>query len=196
MAHEHPWLVVGLGNPGSRYAKNRHNVGFRAVDAWVRALDPGVMWRERWNAQAAAISGSFGRCVALLPQTFMNASGDSVRPAAAFHRVPPTGVLVVHDELDFAFGRTAIKSGGGHGGHNGLRDIALKLGTSDFHRLRVGIGRPVRGAPRSWVLADFGAQEEAELPAVFDRVSDMITATLVDGPAAAMNRFNSPTSKN
>jgi len=120
----------------------------------------------------------------------MNRSGKSVVAAAGFYRVPAERMIVVHDELDFEFGRIGIKTGGGHGGHNGLRDIIELLGESDFLRIRVGIGRPARGDATAWVLSDFDAIDETRLDDVVDRAVDAITAVMRDGVVAAQNRFN------
>lgn len=195
MADEAPWLLVGLGNPGREYAKHRHNVGVMVVERWIEDhLEPGLgdPWREKFHARLAVVPGPTGRVVALLPQTYMNRSGKSVVAAAQFHRVPAAKIVVVHDELDFEFGRVAIKHGGGHGGHNGLRDIVTLLGSADFVRIRTGIGRPERGGDVSgWVLSNFSSVEAAELPDVLDRAAKAITAVMRDGVAAAMNTFNS-----
>ena len=189
-----PWLLVGLGNPGREYAHNRHNVGFMAVERWLdRQLPAGVgsPWREKFHARIATVSLSGTRVVVLEPQTFMNRSGHSVVAAMQFHRVPPPQLVVVHDELDFEFARLAVKQGGGHGGHNGLRDIAGQLGHGDFARVRVGIGRPMRGGDVSgWVLQDFGSDDAAVLPELLDRACHAITAILTKGLAAAMNDVN------
>lgn len=192
-----PWLLVGLGNPGREYAHNRHNVGFMAVERWVdRQLPAGVgsPWREKFHARVATVSlpSSSGlRVVVLEPQTYMNRSGHSVVAAMQFHRVPREQLLVVHDELDFDFARLAVKKGGGHGGHNGLRDIMAQLGHGDFARVRMGIGRPVRGSDvAGWVLQDFDATDGAALPDVLDRACHAITAVLTRGIAAAMNEIN------
>ncbi len=194
MVDASPWLLVGLGNPGREYAHNRHNVGFMAVERWVdRHLTPGVgaPWREKFHARTATLTLGRTRVVALLPQTYMNRSGKSVVAAAQFHRVPPLHVLVVHDELDFEFGRVAVKKGGGHGGHNGLRDIIGLSGSRDFVRIRVGIGRPTRGGDVSrWVLNDFDAVDTANLPEVVDRAQQAASAVIVDGVKVAMNTFN------
>lgn len=195
MADDAPWLLVGLGNPGREYARHRHNVGFMAVERWAEDHStPGVgdPWREKFHARYALLPGPAGRVVALLPQTYMNRSGKSVVAAAQFYRVPVDRLLIVHDELDFEFGRVAIKDGGGHGGHNGLRDIVGQLGSAEFVRIRTGIGRPDRGGDVSgWVLSDFSGTEAAELPDVLDRVAKAITAVMRDGVAAAMNLINS-----
>jgi PTH1 family peptidyl-tRNA hydrolase len=181
-------LVVGLGNPGKKYAKNRHNVGFMVAHrlARARALPD---FREKWNALFTK-----GEDVALLePQTFMNLSGDSVQPAAAFLKVEPGSIVVVHDELDLPWKDVRLKVGGGHAGHNGLRSIIGRLGTPDFVRVRVGIGRPPpgwAGDVADYVLHDFDPIEAAELPDVVDRALDAVERILRDGVQAAMNAVN------
>lgn len=197
MADDSPWLLVGLGNPGREYAHNRHNVGFMVVERWVDdhlppgAAGMGAPWREKFHARTATLSVGGQRVVVLEPQTFMNRSGKSVVAATQFFRVPPAKIVVVHDELDFELGRMAVKQGGGHGGHNGLRDIIAQSGSSDFVRIRVGIGRPVRGGNVSqWVLSDFDQHDAAILPDVVDRAARAVTAVLRDGVRAAMNAFN------
>lgn len=192
MADTAPWLLVGLGNPGPSYAKNRHNVGFMVVDEWVDAAYPRPSWRERWNAQVTSLTDPDrgGRVVAVKPQTYMNRSGESVQPAAHFHQVPPERILVVHDELDFDFGRVALKVGGGHGGHNGLRDLISRLGTRDFLRLRFGIGRPRHGDVSNWVLSDFAAEDATELPDLIDAARKAVTTVFTKGVKQAMNIVN------
>jgi PTH1 family peptidyl-tRNA hydrolase len=197
MADETPWLLVGLGNPGREYAHNRHNVGFMAVERWVEAhATPGTgdPWREKFHGRYAQVSFRRERVVVLEPLAYMNRSGKSVVAAGQFFRVPPTRMIVVHDELDFAYGRVAIKKGGGHGGHNGLRDIVALLGSADFVRIRTGIGRPDKPGDNNvskWVLSDFSALEVAELPDVLDRTKQAADAILTDGVGAAMNTINS-----
>ncbi len=195
MSETAPWLLVGLGNPGPRYAKTRHNVGFMVVEAWLsRHPTPGASeWRDKFHARCATASGPGGRCVVLQPQTFMNRSGKSVAAAASFYRVPLDRIIVVHDELDFDFGRVAIKVGGGHGGHNGLRDIVETLGANGFLRVRVGVGRPARGDVTSWLLSDFGPEDAAELPDLVDRAQEAVTCIMTLGVTAAMNKFNQMT---
>jgi len=194
MANASPWLLVGLGNPGREYAHNRHNVGFMVVDRFVdRHLTPGVgaPWREKFHARTAALNLRGQRVVALQPQTFMNCSGKSVVAAAHFHRIPPEQIVVVHDELDFEFGRLAVKKAGGHGGHNGLRDIIALSGFREFVRIRVGIGRPTTGNNVSkWVLTDFDEHDGATLPDVVDQAQEAATAIITEGVRAAMNSFN------
>jgi PTH1 family peptidyl-tRNA hydrolase len=185
-------LVVGLGNPGKKYAKNRHNVGFMAVD---RLRDErGIPdWREKFSGLFCRGS-AFGDDVMLLkPMTYMNVSGDSVQPAVAFIKVDPAHVVVLHDELDLPFGDVRLKVGGGHAGHNGLRSIILRLGTPDFVRVRVGIGRPppgFTGDVADYVLSDFDASERAELPDVLERALAAVAAVVEKGPAQAQNEVN------
>ena len=189
-----PWLLVGLGNPGSRYAGNRHNVGFMVTDAWaLRHAGPGAGWRSKWQAKVMSVRAPGGRCVLLQPQAYMNRSGSAVAQAAAFHRVPLERVLVVHDELDFPFGRVAIKRGGGHGGHNGLRDLMRHLPGPQFVRVRVGISRPTHGEVSDWVLSDFSGEDAAFLPETIDRAVTAVDAIFAHGVSAAMNDFNRAT---
>jgi len=193
MADAIPYLVVGLGNPGAKYAGNRHNVGFMVVERWLdRHGTPGASeWREKFHGRCATLGHGSERVVVLEPLTYMNRSGQSVAAAAGFFHVPPARILVVHDEVDFELARLAVKRGGGHGGHNGLRDLIAQLGSPDFVRIRVGVGRPTRGEVADWVLSDFSSEERAiEVPSMVDRAEAAITAILRDGVASAMNAFN------
>lgn len=185
-------LVVGLGNPGKSYEDTRHNVGFAVVDALARAAGADA-WREKFSGFVAR--GRLGSTdLALLkPQTFMNLSGQSVQPAAAFFKVPAVSVLVVHDELDLPFGELRLKQGGGHAGHNGLRSIIERLGTADFGRLRVGIGRPppgYRGDVASYVLSRFDPVERAQIDDLYASARAALEAVAAVGLGAAMNRVN------
>ena len=200
MADASPWLLVGLGNPGAKYADNRHNVGFMVLDAWRDRFMPMPPWTEKHKAQVCSISSQVpggGRCVMLKPQTFMNLSGESVGPAARYNRCEVERVLVVHDELDFELGRVAIKKGGGHGGHNGLRDIIRVLGSRDFLRIRVGIGRPkppFRGDVADWVLTNFTGDDAISLPDTIEGARKAIDCVMAEGVRAAMNEINTSTS--
>jgi len=184
-------LIAGLGNPGREYEGHRHNVGFRVVDALREA--------EGWPEFRAKFSGVFtrgslgGHPVALLkPQGYMNLSGESVQPAAAFLKVAPEDIVVVHDELDLAWKDVRIKVGGGHAGHNGVRSIIERLGSPAFVRVRVGIGSPGRGErdAADWVLSSFDPVERAELPDVVACAVAAVRSIIEHGPAAAMNRVN------
>jgi PTH1 family peptidyl-tRNA hydrolase len=193
-----PWLVVGLGNPGPEYAANRHNVGFMVVERWVdRHATVGagpVGWKNQWKGRTCSLQVEIDRqrirCVVLEPLTYMNRSGESVRAAVDFLRVGLERVIVVHDELDFEFGRLGVKRGGGHGGHNGLRDLIKQLGSPEFVRVRVGIGRPVHGDVSHWVVSDFAGDDAAAVPELVDRATQALTCLLVEGLASAMNQFN------
>ena len=156
-------LVVGLGNPGREYERNRHNVGAMVADELARRH--GGSWRSKFSGRIAEIRLDGHKLALLEPQTYMNDSGRSVGAAVAFFKVPPESVLVIHDESDLELGRLQLRLGGGLAGHNGLRSVAQHLKTQEFLRLRVGIGRPERGDPRplaDWVLANFEPHEDAE----------------------------------
>jgi peptidyl-tRNA hydrolase, PTH1 family len=183
-------LVVGLGNPGREYARNRHNVGRMVVDELARRH--GGSWKSKFSGQLAEIRLDGHKLALLKPETYMNESGRSVNGAARFFKLEPGEVLVVHDEGDFDLGRLELKSGGGFGGHNGLRSIAQHLATPDFLRLRVGVGRPERGDPRplaDYVLSDFEPHDDAE--ALVARAADAVEQFDAEGLArtqASVNR--------
>ncbi len=181
-------LVVGLGNPGPKYAKNRHNVGFMVVDRLAAAA--GVELREKHRGRAAKARLREHDVVLLEPLTYMNRSGESVREAMQFYKVPLASVIVVHDELDLPFGTLRLKQGGGAAGHNGLKSIIQHCGGPDFVRLRIGIGRPPHGNTHGWVLGDFEPSESTALPDVLDLAPRAVEAVIVEGISAAMNTFN------
>ena len=186
-------LVVGLGNPGREYERNRHNVGFLVADA-LREAHGWPEYKQKFSGVWTRGALPSGAPVALLkPQTYMNLSGDSVQPAAAFLKVPPADVIVVHDELDLPWADVRLKVGGGHAGNNGIRSIIQRLGTPDFVRVRVGIGKPpggFKGSGADWVLSDFDAVERAEMPDVIGRALDAIRRVADTGLSAAMNAVN------
>jgi peptidyl-tRNA hydrolase, PTH1 family len=191
---ERPWLVVGLGNPGGQYVGNRHNVGRMVLDELAKRM--GVRFsRHRTNAFVAEgreVPGG-ARYLLAAPETYMNESGRPVGRLMKFYSLTPERLIVVHDELDIPFGTLRLKSGGGHGGHNGVRDIAAVLGTPEFARVRVGIGRPPGRQPAAdYVLRDFGAAERKELPLLVGDAADAVLALADDGLAAAQQRFNGP----
>jgi PTH1 family peptidyl-tRNA hydrolase len=180
-------LIVGLGNPGPKYAGNRHNVGFMALDRLADRLKAGP-FREKF-------SGVFTRLgepdvVLLKPMTFMNVSGESVQAAMQFFKVELSDVIVVYDELDLAFADCRIKVGGGAAGHNGIKSMLQHCGGDGFVRLRVGIGRPSGPDVAGHVLSDFSASERAELPDVLERAAQGLESILAKGVAPAMNKFN------
>lgn len=182
-------LVVGLGNPGSKYERTRHNLGFMVVDRLVDRLSCGPMkekFKGRWS-KAAAGSKDF---VLLEPMTYMNLSGESVQAAMQFFRVELRDVICIHDELDLPWGELRIKVGGGTAGHNGLKSMLQHCGGPDFIRVRMGIGRPPKGPTENWVLGEPSAVERAELPDFVDRGADAVLAVLEKGVGPAMNVFN------
>ena len=182
-------LVVGLGNPGARYRDTRHNLGRRAVELIADEL--GGSWRSRWNGRVSELRDSKERLGLLVPETFMNESGRSVAPALRFYKLPPQRLVVVHDELDLELGDVRAKQGGGLAGHNGLRSLAEALGTQDFLRVRIGIGRPERGDRRpvaDWVLQPFPPGTDV------DRLvrdgADCTLSVLREGVDVAMRTWN------
>ena len=182
-------LVVGLGNPGREYARNRHNVGYLVVDELARRH--GAAWRSKFSGQLAEIRLDGHKVALLKPETYMNESGRSVGAAARFFKLEPDAVLAVHDEGDFDLGRVELKVGGGLGGHNGLRSIAQHLRTQDFLRLRIGVGRPERGDPRplaDYVLSDFDPHDDAE--ALIARAADAVETLDAEGVERAQAAIN------
>jgi PTH1 family peptidyl-tRNA hydrolase len=183
------YLVVGLGNPGREHARNRHNAGWMVVDELARRH--AGSWRGKFAGQMAEVRVGDERLALLKPETYMNESGRSVGPAAEFFKLEPSQVLVVHDEGDFDLGRLELKVGGGLAGHNGLRSIAQRLGTRDFLRLRIGVGRPERGDPRplsDWVLANFEPHENAE--EIVAAAADAVETLAVEGVERAQIEVN------
>jgi PTH1 family peptidyl-tRNA hydrolase len=183
------YLVVGLGNPGREHARNRHNAGWMVVDELARRHDGS--WRGKFAGQMTEVRVGDERLALLKPETYMNESGRSVGPAAAFFKLEPGEVLVVHDEGDFDLGRLELKVGGGLAGHNGLRSIAQQLGTQDFLRLRIGVGRPERGDPRplsDWVLANFEPHDDAG--ALVTRAADAVETLVAEGVGRTQIEIN------
>jgi peptidyl-tRNA hydrolase, PTH1 family len=183
------YLVVGLGNPGPRYCDTRHNLGRKAVERVAEQL--GGSWRSRWSGLSSEVRDGDKRLVLLVPETFMNDSGRSVAPALRFTKLPAERLVVVHDELDLELGDVRAKRGGGLAGHNGLRSLADALGTQDFLRVRIGIGRPERGDQRP--VADWVLQPPPPGTDVERLVRDGAECTLAvvrDGVDAAMREWN------
>lgn len=182
-------LVVGLGNPGRRYAKTRHNAGFMVVDELARRLGS-RSWREERLASVTDVVLGGATLLLIKPQTFMNLSGHAVLAYGSRAKSEPESILVVADDLDIPFGRLRLRPGGSAGGHNGLRSVATELQTESFARLRVGIGRPAEGDPIDYVLAPFTPDETANMPAIVSAACEMAIAAVDLGMLAAMNRFN------
>ncbi len=182
-------LVVGLGNPGRRHERDRHNLGFMVVDELARR-HRGV-FKQKFNGHLADVRVDGSRLALLKPATFMNDSGRAVQPAAAFYKATLDSLLVVHDEVDLEVGRIQARLGGGLAGHNGLRSIAGLLGSPDFLRLRVGVGRPGRGDRRAvadYVLAPFAPDDDAD--AIVSRAADAVESLLTLGLEETQRVFN------
>jgi peptidyl-tRNA hydrolase, PTH1 family len=182
-------LVAGLGNPGRRHERDRHNAGWMVVDELARRHGGG--WRSKFNGSIAETRVGERRVALLKPETYMNESGKSIASAARFFKVAPEALLVVHDDVDLEVGRLQARAGGGLAGHNGLRSIAQVLGTQDFIRLRIGVGRPERGDPRpvaDYVLSPFAAEDDPD--GLVARSADAIESLLSDGLAVAQQRYN------
>ncbi len=181
-------LIVGLGNPGPQYRTHRHNAGFLVLDV-VHERASGSEWREKFVGVAAK-GVLVGHEVTLLkPHTFMNLSGRAVQRAVQQLGLKPQEILVIHDDLDLPYGDVRAKLGGGHGGHNGLRDITASIGP-DYARVRVGIGRPAVGTVESFVLNSFSKEESATLPDVLGLAADAVALAVAQGVEAAMNKSN------
>ena len=182
-------LVAGLGNPGREYELTRHNVGWLVLDELARRH--GGSFRSKFSGRLGEIRLDGLRLALLEPETYMNESGRSIGPAARFFKAPSESVLVVHDDVDLEEGRLQVRAGGGLAGHNGLRSIAQHLGSQEFLRLRVGVGRPGRGDHRSvadYVLAPFAPETDAA--ALVARAADAVEAIVRDGLVEAQQRFN------
>ncbi len=191
-----PWLIVGLGNPGSEYAMNRHNVGFMVVDLLAGRV--GGRFKRAQKAQAQVVEGRIGapgpenrRVILAKPMSFMNLSGGPVNALREFYKVPTAQVVAVHDELDIDYGVLRLKLGGGDNGHNGLKSMTKVMG-SGYHRVRFGIGRPPgRMQVADFVLRDFSSAERKELDFFVDRAADSVECLVTEGLERAQSAYNS-----
>ena len=182
-------VIVGLGNPGAQYARNRHNIGFLAIEQL--ALKLGATWQKKPLLELAEARVGAGKLLLVKPQTFMNLSGAAVAPLMRFQKIEPSQLLVIHDDLDLPFGRLRIRTGGSSGGQNGVKDLAEKLGTDGFVRLKLGIDRPpAQWSVINWVLSNFQPTEAALLEGVLRAAVDAATAISKDGAALAQSQFN------
>ena len=196
---EHPdlWLVVGLGNPGEKYAGHRHNVGYLVVDELASRMGSGL--RAHKTGRADVVEGRLGppgapapRVVLARPRSYMNEVGGPVKALATFYKVPPARVVAIHDELDLDFGRLRAKLGGGDNGHNGLKSLRSSFGTGDFYRVRAGIGRPPgRQDVADFVLSNYSGVERKELPLQVDTAADAVESLIAEGLERTQQRFNS-----
>ncbi|SBW19252.1 Peptidyl-tRNA hydrolase [Candidatus Protofrankia californiensis] len=190
-----PWLVIGLGNPGPAYAGNRHNVGFMVLDLLAERV--GDRFRtHRGRADVADVRLAGVHVLLAKPRSFMNTSGGPVAALRTFFKVDVGQIVVIHDELDIPFGTIRLKLGGGDNGHNGLRSVTASLGSRDYLRVRVGIGRPPgRMDPADFVLRDFSAPERKELPFLLDRAADAVDSLVGRGLEATQNMFHASTAR-
>jgi PTH1 family peptidyl-tRNA hydrolase len=182
-------LFAGLGNPGREYERTRHNVGWLVVDELARRH--GGSWKSKFSGSLAELRLGDARVALLKPETYMNESGRSVGAAARFYKVEPEQLLVAHDDVDLEPGRLQVRQGGGLAGHNGLRSLAQHLGSQEFQRLRIGVGRPGRGDRRpvaDWVLSPFAPEEDTE--ALIARAADAVETIASDGLEAAQRHYN------
>ena len=182
-------LIVGLGNPGRKYAGTRHNIGYLVANELSRRLPRGEN-RRRFDSQLVETGDPIGRIVLLKPETFMNLSGIAVSAAARWYRVPPERILLVHDDLDLPFGQLRLRPGGSSGGHNGVSSVIQQLGTERVPRLRVGISRPESGSTIGYVLTRFSRSEEQQLPEIVATAADAALCWQRDGIEVAMNLYN------
>ena len=194
MSDDGVWLVVGLGNPGPTYAGHRHNIGYLVADELAKRL--GGSWRSHKSGRADVVEGrlSMGgpRLVLARPRSYMNEIGGPTKALATFYKVPADHVVAIHDELDIPFDTMRVKLGGGDNGHNGLKSIRGSLGTGDFYRVRVGIGRPPgRQDVADFVLPNYSGAERKVLPFQVDTAADAVECLVTDGLEKTQQRFNS-----
>ena len=185
------WLVVGLGNPGDKYENTRHNVGFLTVDALAERLGiPVQKLRYRALTNTAELGGQ--KVLLMKPVTYMNLSGEAVRQAAGFYKIPPERVLVISDDVSLPLGKLRIRTGGSAGGHNGLKNIIAQLGSDRFPRVKIGVGEKPRPDydMADWVLSKFTGEDKKAIDAAVLRAADAVECLLREGPERAMNRFN------
>lgn len=185
------WIVVFLGNPGPKYRDTRHNAGFMAADAMEKKLGVSIN-KLRFKALTAQATLGGEKVLLLKPQTYMNLSGESVSPAAAFYKVPPEHIIVVSDEVSLPIGKLRIRKSGSAGGHNGLKNIIAMLGTDAFPRIRMGVGAPPHADydMADWVLSSFKNQDADDIRSLAVRVCDAVECYIAEGPDRAMNKFN------
>lgn len=193
-----PWLIVGLGNPGPAYATTRHNIGAMLAANVAASTGATLSRNKKFLALTAethfGIPGDRQPVIVCAPLSYMNESGGPVKAAMAFYRVNPDRLVVLHDELDIDFGAIRLKRGGGDAGHNGLRSIRGAIGTGDYYRVRLGIGRPPgRQAPADFVLQSFSAAQRSELPVFLDRAAIAVETLVRQGLDVAQNEFNKVT---
>lgn len=181
-------LVVGLGNPGPEYELNRHNVGWLAMDTSTHLQN--ANWKSKFKGIYTEASIDGEKVYFLKPQTYYNVAGESVQALMHFFKISPKEILVLHDDLDLEFGQLQVRMGGGLAGNNGLKSITQCLGTQDFARVRIGIGRPVHGSVSAWVLSNFPTDQNTELEIVLSKANEALDCILKNGLQKASNQFN------
>lgn len=208
MGREDIRIIAGLGNPGRKYEGTRHNIGFMLLDALVSRVNTiggatvnrtkeSLSWQEKFGAEVLSVSifSDLHKVMLVKPQEFMNTSGVALGRIMRFYKYTPENLVVVHDDIDLPFGSIKIRQNGGEGGHNGVRSVVEQLGTKEFVRLRLGIGRPLasvdaRPGVNDWVLSDFDSSEREILPSFLERSAEAVSELCAEGLLAAQNRFN------
>lgn len=185
-------LIVGLGNPGGKYAMTRHNIGFMAVDFWLKSLGHDGSFKDEHKALTRKFKIEDKEILVAKPQTFMNKSGESVVSLMNFYKIQRADLLVIHDEVDQGFGMMKLQFNRGHAGQNGIRNITELFGASDYHRLRLGVGRPAHPefSVGDYVLSNFAKEEVEILPKFLDKASEAIESFIFDGPQKAATKYN------
>lgn len=185
------YLIVGLGNPGTKYALTRHNIGFMALDLFSTSIGASSAWKEEHKALTLKVTIDGEQVMLAKPQTFMNLSGQSVQALMTFYKIPLEKVLVLHDEIDQAFGQMKFNKNRGHGGHNGIRNISELMGP-DYARLRLGVGRPAHPEMNvaDYVLQKFSEEEMSKMPDFMNKAGDAIEAFIFEGLQKASSQFN------
>lgn len=185
------WLIAGLGNPGEQYARTRHNMGFLTVDLLAERAHVKIN-RIRFKSVTAQLEFAGHRCLVMKPQTFMNLSGEAVREAAQFYKIPADHVLVIYDDVSLPVGKIRVRPSGSAGGHNGIKNIIAHLGTEDFPRVKIGTGAPTDPEHDMirWVIGEPSQQEKALLLDAFDRALGAAECVIAEGCDQAMNRYN------
>ena len=185
------WLIVGLGNPGGEYRLTRHNIGFMAVDYFMQGLgNPPI--KNQFKAEVAQVKWRDQQLLFCKPQTFMNLSGESVQPLMGFYKIPLEKLIVIHDDIDQPFNQMKIHKNRGHGGHNGIKSISGLMGTMDYTRLKLGVGRPENPQHNvaDYVLGKFSKEEFQKMPEFLNRGIDALEAIMLDGVQKASTKFN------
>lgn len=186
------WMIVGLGNPGNKYAFNRHNIGFMTVDFIGESCQDRPTWKNQEKAQICKVNWKNSECLLVKPQTFMNLSGEAVLPLLKFYKIPCEKLCVIQDDIDQNFAQIKIQTNRGHGGHNGIRNISELLGHSKYYRLKIGVGRPINEKMNvaDWVLQNFSKSEIDILPKLLDLSLNAIETLVTAGYEKASTLFN------